>query len=122
MYSVYPDLNSTNLKTMFASGKTTWADQCFMAAETILRDLKRQGVILSASQLMDPGLLKEASIHKTAELIYMGMGTKYIDIKREAASAYKAALDIRYFKIDRNADGKAEQTERFDGTGNLLRR
>lgn len=117
----YPILKPSGLKTAWASGKTDWKDQIFDASEAIVRDLKRQGIIKSPSQLMDPEILRNACVHKAAELIFSGLGTAYIDLKKEAAKAYTTALDMKMFVVDRTGDARASVSERYLSSGVLRR-
>lgn len=117
----YPILKPAGLKTAWAAGKTDWKDQIFDASEAIVRDLKRQGIIKSPSQLMDPEILRNACVHKAAELIFSGLGTAYIDMKKESAKAYSTALDMKMFVVDRNGDARASVSERYLSSGVLRR-
>ena len=117
----YPILKPSGLKTAWAAGKTDWKDQIFDASEAIVRDLKRTGIIKSPSQLMDPEILRNACVHKTAELVLHGLGTAYIDLKKEAAKAYSTALDMKMFVVDRTGDARAQRSELYQSSGVLRR-
>lgn len=122
LVGLYPDLKNAGLKAAWASGKADWRDQIFDASEEIVRDLKRSGVIKSPAQLMDPELFRMACVHKSAEIIYRGLGgPRNIEMMREAHKAYKTALDMKYFNVDRSGDGRAQPQERYSGSGVLLR-
>ena len=117
----YPIVKPSGLKTAWASGKTDWKDQIFDASEVIVRDLKRTGIIKSPAQLMDPELLRNACVHKAAALIFHGLGTAYIDMKKEAEKAYSSALDMKMFVVDRTGDARAQPSERYMTSGVLRR-
>lgn len=117
----YPDLANTDLMTAFEAGKTTWNDQHFIAAEIITRDLKKLNVIKSSAQLLNFELFAEAGVHKVAELVYNGLGRPYLDQKKEARAAYDAAISIKHFDIDENADGNLSPCEQQMTSGNLNR-
>jgi hypothetical protein len=65
---LYPDLNRTEVKDGFLSGKTNWNEQHLQAAEIIFRDLTwlNKEVMISANQIIRWDLFKEASVHKTS--------------------------------------------------------
>jgi hypothetical protein len=117
----YPDLANTDLMTAFEAGKTTWNDQHFIAAEIIIRDLKKMNVIKSASQLMNFELFAEAGAHKVAETIYNALGKPYLDQRANAKKAYEAAINVNMFNIDNDRTGNAEPEELQYRSGNLSR-
>lgn len=112
LYQYYPDLNKTALQSAFESGKTDWEDQHYMAAERILTDLRKRAAILSADQIIDYELFREASVHKTAELIFQGLGKAYVDLKSEARKEYEKSIDIEFLRIDRDGDTRLGDSER----------
>lgn len=117
----YPDLGNSDLKAAFATGKTTWREQHFMAAEAIVRDLKRQRIIWRPEQLFEPSLLLEASCHKTAEIIYGGLGQAYAAARVQAGERYKDAINIKSFSVDSNESGTLDTSEKRMTTGTLSR-
>lgn len=121
LYSFYPDLNNDALKTTFATGKTTWDDQAFIAAGAIERDLKAKGIALSPNQILNWQIFSEASVHKVAEIIYSGLGRAYEENRKNAKAYYAEALGLTYFEIDQNKTGMIEDNERATGTGWLNR-
>jgi hypothetical protein len=112
LYSFYPDLSLADIKTGFEAGKTGWDEQHYMAAEHIIRDLKKRGIIKSRSQIMDWQLLQDAACHKVAEIVYQAFGSPYADQLAKARAAYNEALDLKYFNTDQNADGRLTPDER----------
>lgn len=116
LYSFYPDLSITDIKTGFESGKTTWDEQHYMAADHIVRDLKKRNIVQSRSQLMDWGLFQDAACHKVAEIVYQAFGQPYADQLKLARDAYLEAMNIKYFNVDLNADGKLTPVERGNST------
>lgn len=102
LISFYPD--TPNLLTAFASGKTDWREQEFASAEAIARDLRSQAVLYRREQILRSELFNEASVHKTAQIIYSALGIQYEDRMKAAAVAYRAALNFKQFELDRNAD------------------
>lgn len=108
----YPDLAKQNLKTAFATGKTNWQAQAFAAGEEIVRDLKRQAVLRRREQIMDTTLLTIPSIHKTASIIYGGLGASYREAAALAQEKYVKTLDLGAFEVDTNGDGKTDVFEK----------
>lgn len=121
LFSFYPDLNNTTLMGAFVSGKTDWEEQHFIAAEQIIRDLKRKNIIYSGDQLLDYESFLEPSVHKVAELIYAGLGQTYEDKRKAAESKYVLTLDFGYPNVDLDADGRLDTKERVTRVGFLNR-
>ena len=123
LYNRYPDLNRANLKTAFAAGKTTWLDQHLTAAEEIIADLRRRNIIASSGQIMSHELFKTAAIHKTAELIFAGMGRSYDEDRKKARKYYDESMNMGgYFEVDKNATGDLSRGEKlYNSTGYMTR-
>lgn len=105
LFSQYPDLQNAHLMDAFQSGKTTWDEQSFAAAEAISRDLISRRIIIARGQILDWTLFEDSSIHKTAEIIYAGMGAGFLDQKNQAADAYGKSMNKEKFRVDLDADG-----------------
>jgi len=116
LYSFYPDFNNSTIKTSFASGKTTWDEQHYMAAEHIIRDLKKRNIVKSRSQILDTDLLVDASCHKVAEIVYTAMGLPYFDHLKQAKEHYSEAINLRFFNTDLNHDSELSMRERYQST------
>lgn len=117
LYSLYPDLNNQTMRDQWDRGnpsgtKTTWDEQSFVAADAIIRALKTGDIVVSDSQLMDFEIFKDASIHKTAEIIYGGMGRASQDDKVNAKTSYKDAINIKNFGVDLSRDGNLSRAEK----------
>ena len=121
LYSYYPDLNNSALKASFASGKTTWDDQHFIAADAIIRDLKKSYGLLTGDQVLDHSVWLEASCHKAAEIIYGAFGDAYAKHMAVARERYKEALDVGFPKLDMNLDGSLSNAERRMRLGYMIR-
>lgn len=115
-YTFYPDLNNTTILTSFDASKTNWNDQHYMAAEHIIRDLRKGGIIKSKGQILDYSLLVDASCHKVAELIYQSFGKPYADQMATARKAYKEACELKFYNVDHDADGRLSEIERGTST------
>jgi hypothetical protein len=107
----YPDLMNNDLMDAFETGKTDWIEQGLSAAEAIERELRSKSIIMRREQLFDWSLLLEASVHKTAEIIYGGLGSAYNEAKKLAAESYIKAINLKYFETDLNGDGVVSANE-----------
>lgn len=107
----YPDLNRTNVKTGFESGKTDWKEQGIRASEDIIFKLNQKRVIINGNQIFDPYQFKSAAVHKLAAIIMRGFGEQYGDRLAAAEAAYESELNSASFSIDRDRDGHLEELE-----------
>ncbi len=119
--SFYPDLTLSNIKAGFQTGKTDWNEQHYMAAEHIVRDLKKRDIIKSRGQLLDHTLFVDASCHKVAEIVYSAFGQAYAEQLKLARAAYNEALNIKFYNIDKNATGRLDPLERKFSTDFMTR-
>lgn len=121
LYSFYPDLNNSTVKTSFAAGKTDWTEQHYMAAEHIIRDLRKGGIIIARGQIMDYAMLVDASCHKVAEIIYQAFGEPYFEQLKQARASYKEASQVKFFNVDRSGNGRLDDIERCHSTSFVTR-
>lgn len=121
LYSFYPDLNNTTTLTAFESGKTSWNEQHYMAAEHIVRDLKKRDVVKSRGQILDWSMFQDAACHKVAEIVYTALGRPYFDQLAEARKAYKECMNHSFFNVDLNANGSLDPAERGISTSFMRR-
>jgi len=121
LYRYFPDLNQPALKSLFKAGKTDWKEQGFDAAKVILKDLKDRGFIASQDQILDPYAYMEASVYKTAQLIYGGLGKAYSELMDAAAKRYTAEMNLRAPYLDITKDGQLSRAERQTSYGRLVR-
>jgi hypothetical protein len=119
----YPELLKSATKLAFSSGRTTWNDVLVEASEVVVRDLRKQRLIVSPGQILGWELFTEAATHKAAELIFNAFGESQEDKKGAARTAYDEALSAVAIGggIDQNADGKLSRDERYNTVG-LMRR
>lgn len=109
----YPHLNQSVLLNSWESGKTDWLEQRIVGSEYVVQDLIRKSVIIERSQVLDIALLREAAIHKTAEVIMTGLGAKnYMDEIAAASKRYSESINIRKFDVDSNANGQKDRFEK----------
>lgn len=121
LYSLYPLLMQSNMKTAFTPGKTDWEEQIAAASREIVRDLVRAGVISDSGNVLRRDLLLDACIHKTAEIVFRPFGDDYDKKKVGAHGDYKAALNLKRYKTDKNNNAILDSNERRSRTGFLTR-
>ena len=126
LYSYYPDFNNQVMKNQWEQGfpagtKTDWKEQQFMASEAIIRDMVRKGIIDDSAQIISQESLEEVCIHKTAELIYAGLGKAFKEDRDSARAMYDRSFEMRLFKVDSNKDGDLSHGERLQSTGFMKR-
>jgi hypothetical protein len=118
----YPDLNRSNVMIAFQAGKTDWSDQHVLAAEEIIRDLRKKNVIWNPNQIFVWDEFADASIHKVAEIVYTAFGKDYESRRESARENYDDALDkVVDVAIDKNEDGKLSEYEKRPNYGRLIR-
>lgn len=113
----YPDLVRTKMLTAFAAGKTSWNDQHVLAAEELIRDLRKRRYALSGNQVFDWELFSVPAMQKCANIIMAGLGSDYVDRAIEAQEAYQNELENTMAGIDRNRDGRLSLEERKPAVG-----
>lgn len=110
----YPDLNSSDVKTAFETGKTNWDDQHISAAEEIVRYLQQKNYIRSGNQIFDWRTFNTAAVHKLAEILYSSFGADYEERRKLAESKYYKAMNTGgIYKLDRDEDGHSDVRERY---------
>jgi len=117
LQSMYPDLLQPQIISGFKSGKTNWDEQHFMAAEAIIRDLRKRSFIKERGQILDWSVFEEASAHKVAELVYMAFGLAYKDQADNARRRYEAEIASRLLVIDETMDGHVDYQETIASQG-----
>jgi hypothetical protein len=121
LFGQYPDLNNAQLMTAFKAGKTDWTEQALTAAEILVQDLRRRNIIMRREQIMDDTLFNQASVHKTAVIIYSGLGNGFVDSRVESQKQYDVTSNIRFPEVDRCAQGRATEIDKHQGTRYLYR-
>lgn len=117
----YPDLVlNSQLLTGFKAGKTNWDEQHFMAADKILKDLKKRKFVKDEKQVFDWQALEDASCHKVADIVYAAFGTPYRDHMNLARKAYEDEMG-RVMNLDSNMNGKLDDLEIADSVGWMTR-
>lgn len=109
----YSDLNTSAVKTAFLSGKTTWSDQHFAAAEEIVKNLQTQQKTWGPEQILRPDVFKWAAVHKVAAIVYASFGDDYEDEYQKALTRYLEELKNPQMVLDRDFDGRADDHDKF---------
>jgi hypothetical protein len=108
----YPALSNPQLKNAWKAGKGDWDEQTLLAAEYIIQELKGpRRKLVSPDQIFSWQIFEKASVHRTAMIIFRGMGADYVEELKTASSAFKSALDLRVFDIDENGNGDLDPEE-----------
>jgi hypothetical protein len=126
LFGFYPDLFNAQMFDCFApdepSGtKTDWIEQSIQAVEAITRELRARNIVISPNQILDPEIMRNAAIHKTAEIVYSAFGTAYEENRLLAQKKYKEAFNVDKFNIDLNATGELDCGEAVKSTQYLRR-
>lgn len=113
LYDQYPTFQSANLKLAWASGKTDWNDQHFVAADRLINDLISRRIIWDRNQVLDIATLRQPAIHMCAMVIFRGLGAqRNPEQLKDAALEYKKATSIKQWKTDQNANAQLDSAER----------
>jgi hypothetical protein len=105
LFSEFPIFNDANFLSCFESGKTDWQEQHVKAADLIIQDLKRKGIILGPEKILEREALLPASVCKVAEIIFNAFGKDYEDQLNRARKEYDNRLNLSQFAVDTNNNG-----------------
>jgi len=111
LYSFYPIFNNANLRAQFKTGKTSWSEQAISASNIIISDLIKRNFMQSKNQVLDSRLFRILGVHKTAELIFSGLGGGFKDERIEARKEYDLYFNANNLGIDINKDGDFSVSE-----------
>lgn len=96
LYRFYPILRDQKYRTLYLNNtKTTWLDERIIASDLLCSELVKRGRVNSPFQFIDTRTLKEAAIHRTAELIFRGLGGNKKDDVEMARKAFITALEVK---------------------------
>ena len=110
----YPSLANANLIGSWEEDKEDWLDQMVIASEYVIADLKKRGIIVERSQVVEQSVLMSPTIHRAAQIIFNGLGPKnYAEQLKESARLYTEAMNLKYFEQDVNGDGQKARFESF---------
>lgn len=119
--SHYPDLMQAAILDGFNSGKTSWDEQHFMAAEAIVKEFRKRNIVTDRGQVFDWQLLEDASCHKVAEIAYKAFGEPYFKHRDNAIKAFNDELGQKYFNVDQNLDAYVSICEQTISEGWMTR-
>jgi hypothetical protein len=113
LFAEYPALRPSGLMSGWKTGKVDWNDQHILAASYIAKVLRQRGIIDHRDQLLDLSSLSSPSVHKTAQIIYSGLGAKNYESEiRHAQAAFEAAMTMKNFDVDSDKDGRKGLSDR----------
>lgn len=112
LFAYYSELRNSTLMDAYQPNKTDWKDQSFAAADAIVKHMRRNGIIVRREQILDASLYTEASIHKTAQIAFNGLGNGYAERARDAEAAFLKAVNVRFPEVDVNGDGELSAYEK----------
>jgi hypothetical protein len=109
----YPDLNSSSVKTQYNNGvaKTNWDEQLITSAQTIVKELARRPLLVSADQIIRWDLFREASTHKLAEMIFLSWGKDGEEQRKVAKEYFSMAIEQQNHQLDQNANTRLDSNE-----------
>lgn len=117
----FPDFAKTTVLTSFQSGKEDWQEQAVIAGKIIAKDLVNKGVIIDKGQILNRQDYREASVMKTAEIIYRALGDDFNDQRIQCSEEYKKRLTLKIHKVDLNNNATEDVMERQQDTYFLSR-
>jgi hypothetical protein len=122
LYAEYPALRNTGLLNAWQTGKADWNDQHLLSACYITKVLRQKNIIQSNEQLLDLATLKTPSVHKTAQIIFSGLGAKnYASDIAAAQKAFEDSLVMGKFQVDADRDGIKGPIDRTSTTLRMTR-
>lgn len=108
---IYPELNTSNMKTAFKTGKTDWKEQSILASNEVIKKLKKRQKLYFQEQILDWTELTNACVHKLAELVFIAFGDNYDNDRIKAKSYFKEEMKDVYPKTDDDLDGREDIKE-----------
>lgn len=118
----YVDLNLNKTKSNFKTGKTNWDEQHYIAAEEVVKWLRRHRHLWSPNQVFDYSSFTLAAVHKAAQIIMSNFGPEYRDIVELAVKRFNEMMNQPFHRLDKNADGKLSKSETRNHSVQLVRR
>lgn len=117
----YPDLGDANFKAAFQTGKTNWKTEQILAAEAIIEDLLNRRQVWTKNQILEWSRFKNASVFKTAEIIFRGMGNDYTELLKDAREAFRTTMNATNAGLDRNSNARLDPDETVSTMGYTTR-
>jgi hypothetical protein len=88
--SEFADLTRSAVMTAFETGKTDWEEQRAQASKLVSQDLKRLISLPGAVQVIAREQLMLPTVAKTAEIIFRGLGSGYVQSMEAARKEYES--------------------------------
>lgn len=126
LYGRYPDLNNQQFRDNYLPDqprgtKTDWNEQHFIASNEVIKELKRRRIIKSQDMILDFESLRDAAIHKVAELIYATLGESYEVNRNTAREYFQESLNTSFHPVDKNNNARTEASELVNLSGKMSR-
>ena len=126
LYSRYPDLNNQQFRDNYLPDqprgtKLDWNEQHFIGSNEVIKEMKRRRIIKSQDMILDFELLRDAAVHKVAELIYATLGEAYIESRKTAREYFQEALNTSLQPIDKNQNARMDAGELVNMSGKMSR-
>jgi hypothetical protein len=107
--------------TAYESGKTDWEKEIILASRLVVEELIDKGSIVSGDQLLERRKLRDATVSRTAQLIFTSMGDDYEDDRVKARNEFKSRMNKKNYKADLNANARLDESEKGMVNGILYR-
>lgn len=92
-------------------GQTDWIPQVLMASMQTAIDLKARGLIIDEGQIIQFDDFYVSVAYKALSLIYFSLGPDFDDKRTMAIKEYNNNLKTRRLTIDKDMDGKIDQSD-----------
>jgi hypothetical protein len=111
----YKDLLLPQVMKDFNSGVAmpNWDRVHVVAAEEIIEKLRKEEIIISPNQVLDPETFTNSACHKLAEMAYSQFGESRLSKLEFAQGKYKESMAKRVFNVDKTGDGRLQSYERM---------
>lgn len=110
---VYPILLNSQVIGQFETGKTTWDDQHFYAADEIIKELKRKNISYGGNQILDWSQFRDASVHKVATMAFRSFGKDFQEELKDADGQFVKAMNtvVKSVIVDSNLNAIVDGNE-----------
>jgi hypothetical protein len=92
-------------------GQTDWIPQILMASMQTAIDLKSRGLIIDEGQIIQFDDFYVSCAYRTLAVIYFSLGPDFEDKRQMAMREYNMNLKTRRLTIDKDMDGKIDQSD-----------
>jgi hypothetical protein len=113
LFMEYPLLQNQQILAGWETGKTNWEDQHLLSALYIAKDMRQRNIVLSDNQILDIASLRSPAVHKTAHIIYSGLGARnYAEEIKLAAENFNRSMTLDKWRTDVNANARLDRSEK----------